>query len=49
MSGTDIMYYLPESEDTGVDEDMYKHNELCHRHRHHGVDGAEYDLSNKLG
>ena len=42
MSGADIVYYLPESEDAGADEDMYKNNELCHFH--HGVDGAEYDL-----
>ena len=47
MSGADIVYYLPESEDAGADEDMYKNNELCHFH--HGVDGAEYDLSDKLG
>ena len=47
MSGADIVYYLPESEDAGADEDMYKNNKLCHFHR--GVDGAEYDLSDKLG
>ena len=49
MSGTDIVYYLPESEDAGVDVDTYEHDELRHRHRHRGVDGAEYDLSDKLG
>ena len=49
MSGTDIVYYLPESEDAGIDEDTYEHDELRHRHRHRGVDGAEYDLSDKLG
>ena len=46
MSGTDIVYYLRESEDAGADEDTYKHDGL--HHRHCGVDGAEYDLSDKL-
>jgi len=49
MRGTDIVYYLPENEGAGADEDTYKHDELRHRHRHCGVDGAEYDLSDKLG
>jgi len=49
MNGTDIVYYLPESEDAGVDEDTYEHDELRHRHRHRGVDGAKYYLSDKLG
>jgi len=48
ISGTDIVYYLLESEDAGADEDTYEHNELRHRHHHCGVDGAEYDLSDKL-
>jgi len=49
MSGTDIVYYLPESEDAGGDEDTYEHDELRYRYCHRGVDGAEYDLSDKLG
>ena len=47
MRGTDIVYYLPENEDAGADEDTYEHDEL--RHCHRGVDGAEYDLRDKLG
>ena len=49
MRGTDIVYYLPENEDAGADEDTYEHDELRHCHCHRGVDGAEYDLSDKLG
>jgi len=46
MHAMDIVCCPPEDEDVGADEDTHKHDEL--RHRHRGVDGAEYDPRDKL-
>ena len=46
MHCVDIVCCPPEDEDVGADEDTHKHDEL--RHRHRGVDGAEYDPRDKL-
>ena len=46
MYDMDIMYCSPEDENIGVNENMYKHDKLCHCHC--GVNGMEYNFRNKL-
>jgi len=41
MHSINIMYYIPENQDSGADKNTYKHDELCYPH--HSIHSTEYN------